>query len=96
VVRTALNANISRCRRREVPMPDPGMVADLPAISAASDHPVDPRIMTALIRLPARQRQVVAVRLILDLDTHRTAEMPGITPPQDAGLWPPGCCSIRR
>jgi RNA polymerase sigma factor (sigma-70 family) len=83
VVRTALNANISRWRRRrrEVSMPDPGVVADLlPTISGASASPVDPRIMAALMRLPARQRQVVALRLILDLDTNRTAEMLGITP----------------
>ena len=82
VVRTALNANISRWRRRgrEVPVPDPGMVTDLPAISAASAGSVDPRIMAALRRLPARQRQVVALRLILDLDTNGTAEMLGITP----------------
>jgi RNA polymerase sigma factor (sigma-70 family) len=82
VVRTALNANISRWRRRrrEVSMPDPGMVADLPTIGAASSSAVDPRIMAALMRLPARQRQVVALRLILDLDTNRTAEMLGITP----------------
>jgi DNA-directed RNA polymerase specialized sigma24 family protein len=82
VVRTALNANISRWRRRrrEVSMRDPGVAADLPTISAASASPVDPRIMAALMRLPARQRQVVALRLILDLDTNRTAEMLGITP----------------
>jgi RNA polymerase sigma factor (sigma-70 family) len=82
VVRTALNANISRWRRRrrEVSMPDPGMVGDLPTVSAASASPVDPRIMAALMRLPVRQRQVVALRLILDLDTNRTAEMLGITP----------------
>jgi RNA polymerase sigma factor (sigma-70 family) len=82
VVRTALNANISRWRRRrrEVSMPDPGMVADVPTVSAASASPVDPRIMAALMRLPARQREVVALRLILDLDTNRTAEMLGITP----------------
>ncbi len=82
VVRTALNANVSRWRRRrrEVSVPDPGMVADLPTGSAASACPVDPRIMAALMRLPARQRQVVAVRLILDLDTNGTAEMLGITP----------------
>ena len=81
VVRTALNANVSRWRRRrEVSVPDPGMVADLPTGSAASAGPVDPRIMAALMRLPARQRQVVAVRLILDLDTNGTAEMLGITP----------------
>ena len=82
VVRTALNANISRWRRRrrEVPVPDPGMVTDRPAIGAASADPVDPRIMAALRRLPARQRQVIALRLILDLDTNGTAEMLGITP----------------
>jgi RNA polymerase sigma-70 factor (sigma-E family) len=82
VVRTALNANISRWRRRrrEVSVPDPGMVADLPMVSGTSDSPVDPRIMAALIRLPARQRQVVALRLFLDLDTGRTAEVLGIAP----------------
>jgi RNA polymerase sigma factor (sigma-70 family) len=82
VVRTALNAHISRWRRRgrEVPVPDPGMVTDRPAISAAPAGSVDPRIMAALRRLPARQRQVVALRLILDLDTNGTAEMLGITP----------------
>ena len=82
VVRTALNAGISRWRRRrrEVPVPDPAMVTDLPAASGASVSPVDPRIMAALVRLPARQRQVVALRLILDLDTARTAEVLGIAP----------------
>lgn len=82
VVRTALNANISwwRRRRREIAMPDPGVVADLPAAEWASGSPVDPRIMAALIRLPPRQRQVVALRLVMDLDTSRTAELLGITP----------------
>ena len=82
VVRTALNANISRWRRRrrEVPVPDPGMVADRPADHTGADRPVDPTIMAALMRLPARQRQVVALRLLLDLDTSQTAEVLGITP----------------
>jgi DNA-directed RNA polymerase specialized sigma24 family protein len=81
VVRTALNANISRWRRRhrEVPVPDPGLVAD-PAADGADGRCVDPRIMAALMRLPARQRQVVALRLFLDLDTGRTAEALGIAP----------------
>jgi RNA polymerase sigma factor (sigma-70 family) len=81
VVRTALNANISRWRRRrrEVPVPDPGLVADLPADGGA-DSSVDPRIMAALMRLPARQRQVVALRLFLGLDTDHTAVMLGIAP----------------
>ncbi len=34
--------------------------------------------MAALARLPARQRQVIALRLFLDLDTERTAEVLGI------------------
>jgi len=82
VVRTALNAGISRWRhrRREVPVPDPARVTELPAASGASASLVDPQIMAALMRLPARQRQVIALRLILDLDTKRTAEVLGIAP----------------
>ena len=82
VVRTALNANISRWRRcrREVPVPDPGRIADPAAVQDAAAGLVDPRIMAALLRLPARQRQVVALRLFLDLDTGRTAEVLGIAP----------------
>jgi len=49
-------------------------------VSGAADSPVDSRIMAALIRLPARQRQVIALRLFLDLDTGRTAEVLGIAP----------------
>ena len=82
VVRTALNANISRWRRRrnEVSIPDPGTVADPPMAGGAGGGTIDPRIMAALMRLPGRQRQVVALRLILDLDTGRTAEVLGIAP----------------
>lgn len=82
VVRTALNTNISwwRRRRREVAMADPGVVIDVPAAEGASGSPIDPRIMAALMRLPPRQRQVVALRLVLDLDTSHTAEVLGISP----------------
>jgi len=82
VVRTALNVNVSRWRRRrrEVAVPDLGAVADLSTAHEAADSPVDPTIMAALLRLPARQRQVVALRLFLDLDTGRTAEVLGIAP----------------
>jgi RNA polymerase sigma-70 factor (ECF subfamily) len=82
VVRTALNMNISRWRRRrrEVTVPDLGTVADLSTAHEAADSPVDPKIMAALLRLPARQRQVVALRLFLDLDTGRTAEVLGVAP----------------
>jgi RNA polymerase sigma factor (sigma-70 family) len=82
VVRTALNENISRWRRRrrEVAVGDPGRFADLPSAAGANGSAVDPRIMAALLRLPARQRQVVALRVFLDLDTDRTAEVLGIAP----------------
>lgn len=61
-------------------MPDPGLVADPKAAAEAVGGSVDPRIMAALLRLPARQRQVVALRLFLDLDTGRTAQVLGIAP----------------
>lgn len=82
VVRTALNVNISwwRRRRREVPVPDPGLVADGSAADGGAGGSVDPPIMAALMRLPLRQRQVVALRLFLDLDTDHTAAMLGIAP----------------
>jgi RNA polymerase sigma factor (sigma-70 family) len=82
VVRTALNANISwwRRHRREVPVPDPGLVADPAAAEATAGSLIDPAIMAALTRLPSRQRQVIALRVFLDLGTGRTAEVLGISP----------------
>jgi RNA polymerase sigma factor (sigma-70 family) len=81
VVRTALNVNISRWRRRrrEISVADPAGGLD-PRVAEDTESPVDPRIMAALMRLPARQRQVVALRLFLDLDTARTAEVLSIAP----------------
>ena len=77
VVRTALNAGVSRWRRRrrEVVVADPTQVLDRPMETRGS---VDPTIMAALMRLPARQRQVVGLRLVMDLDTAGTAEVLGI------------------
>ncbi len=51
-----------------------------PQSAEDTGSPVDPTIMAALMRLPARQRQVVALRLFLDLDTARTAEVLNIAP----------------
>ena len=92
VVRTALNANISwwRRRRREVSVPDPGSVADQAAAQGIADSSVDPEIMAALMRLPARQRQVVALRLFLDLDTAGTAAVLGVSASTRRRIFRPG------
>lgn len=84
VVRTALNTRVSWWRRyrREVPLPDTGHEdAVQPAAGGgALDGSVDPELMAVLLRLPARQRQVIALRLFLDLDTAQTARTLGIAP----------------
>jgi hypothetical protein len=80
VVRTALNANISlwRRRQREISLPDLGMVADGFVAHHPADTALDSGVLAVLLRLPTRQRQVIALRLLLDLDTTRTAELLGI------------------
>jgi RNA polymerase sigma-70 factor (sigma-E family) len=77
VVRTAVNTRVSwwRRRRREVPLAGHDL--------AAADHPggsVETSVMAALGRLPARQREVITLRLLLDLDTETTALVLGIAP----------------
>jgi RNA polymerase sigma-70 factor (ECF subfamily) len=81
VIRTALNLSVSswRSRRREVAV---GELAEprggWPPISGSQD--TDSGIMTILAGLPLRQRQVVALRVFLDLDTAATAQALGIAP----------------
>jgi RNA polymerase sigma-70 factor (ECF subfamily) len=75
VVRTALNAGVSwwRRRRREVPLEahDAAVVAD-------AGEGLNAVLLAALRRLPGRQREVVALRVFLDLDTETTAQVLGI------------------
>jgi RNA polymerase sigma-70 factor (sigma-E family) len=74
VLRTAVNADISwwRRRRRELAVPD---VPD-----SSIDQPGDPTDLVAAIRaLPPRQREVVVLRYLLDLDTAATATSLGIS-----------------
>ena len=77
VVRTALNLSVSSWRRhrRELPLTGHDAPADGPASSL-----VDTELTAVLQRLPVRQRQVVALRIFLDLDTAQTAEVLGIAP----------------
>jgi RNA polymerase sigma-70 factor (sigma-E family) len=75
IVRTALNARISWWRRirRETPLDSQHLR------EATSPHPgLDSSLVAALRRLPARQRQVIALRLLLDLDIATTAQILGI------------------
>jgi RNA polymerase sigma-70 factor (ECF subfamily) len=80
VVRTALNAHVSwwRRRRREV------SAADHPSLLSLASPPdaamPDRRLMAALRSLPPRQRQVVALRIFLDLDSETTGRTLGIAP----------------
>jgi RNA polymerase sigma-70 factor (ECF subfamily) len=60
--------------------------AELHVRGTAGDLAPDSRLdfdgpaMSALRALPRRQREVIALRIILDLDTHATAEALGISP----------------
>ncbi|MGO9504232.1 MAG: SigE family RNA polymerase sigma factor [Streptosporangiaceae bacterium] len=74
VVCTALNTGASWWRRRNRELPLAGH--DLPA--APPGGGVDAALLTALWRLPARQREVIALRIFLDLDTGTIARQLGI------------------
>jgi RNA polymerase sigma factor (sigma-70 family) len=75
VVRTALNTGASwwRRRRRELPLADHDLTAP-----GDIDGGLDVRLLTAIWRLPPRQREVIALRIFLDLDTAAIAVQLGI------------------
>jgi len=75
VVRTALNTGASwrRRRRRELPLADHDLTA--PGDPGGG---LDATLLTAIWRLPARQREVIALRIFLDLDTATIAGQLGI------------------
>jgi RNA polymerase sigma factor (sigma-70 family) len=83
VVRTALNAGASwwRRRNRELPMADHDLTA---SARPAGDHDgnpdggLDSALLTAIRRLPQRQREVIALRIFLDLDTATMSRELGI------------------
>ena len=77
VVRTALNTGASWWRRRSRELPLAGYDT-----AGTGDHGdgLDAGLQTALSRLPARQREVIALRVFLDLDIETTASQLGIAP----------------
>jgi DNA-directed RNA polymerase specialized sigma24 family protein len=78
IVRTALNTRISwwRRRRREVAWPEGTEVVG----REVGGTGLDPALLAVLRRLPQRQREVIAYRVFLDLDTQATAKVLGIAP----------------
>lgn len=76
VIRCAINARVSwwRRHRREVALGSQDTMA-----AAGQDLALDRSLVAALRRLPVRQREVIALRLLLDLDTGTTAEMLGMS-----------------
>jgi DNA-directed RNA polymerase specialized sigma24 family protein len=54
--------------------PDPGTAGPV------TGSGLDPTLLAALRRLPERQREVIAFRVFLDLDTRTTARVLGIAP----------------
>jgi DNA-directed RNA polymerase specialized sigma24 family protein len=75
VVRAALNAGASWWRRlsRELPLADHDLTAP-----GGPGGGLDASLLTALWRLPSRQREVIALRIFLDLDTDTIARQLGI------------------
>jgi RNA polymerase sigma-70 factor (sigma-E family) len=75
VVRTALNTGASwwRRRRRELPLADHDLTAP-----GGPDGGLDATLLTAIWRLPVRQREVIALRIFLDLDNATIARQLGI------------------
>jgi RNA polymerase sigma factor (sigma-70 family) len=77
VLRTALNLRVSwwRRRRHEMTLSAPDTVSE-PSFGAG----IDPRLLAAVNRLQGRQREVIVLRALLDLDTETTARVLGIAP----------------
>jgi RNA polymerase sigma factor (sigma-70 family) len=77
VVRAALNAGASWWHRRSQ---ETTLAShDIVAADSQGSTP-DTALLTALRRLPARQREVIALRVFLDLDVETTARQLGIAP----------------
>lgn len=80
IVRTALNAHVSTWRRRRRELRWMQLASDdrdAPDVDATL---VDGELLSAILRLPQRQRQVLALRVFLDLDIAMTAELLHVAP----------------
>ena len=80
LVRCSIDAGRSRARRREVTVADASMSGRLSSVDDESG-PLGDRdeLRAALARLGARQRQVIVLRFVEDLDVATTASLMGIS-----------------
>jgi len=77
VVRTALNTGASWWRRRRMELPLAGYEWEA---GEEERNGLDGAVLAALRRLPARQREVILLRVFLDLDVETTARVLDIAP----------------
>jgi RNA polymerase sigma-70 factor (ECF subfamily) len=93
IIRTALNAHVSWWRRhgREEPLAGYDETAATPQHLAP-----DSSLLAALRRLPLRQRQVIALRVLLDLDTATTAQILSMPSGTVASHLHRGLAALRR
>jgi RNA polymerase sigma factor (sigma-70 family) len=77
IVRTALNAGASWWYRRRK---ETALTGHDIAVADSQGTGLDTAVLTALRRLPARQREVIVLRVFLDLDIDTTARQLGIAP----------------
>jgi RNA polymerase sigma-70 factor (sigma-E family) len=77
VVRTALNAGASWWHRRAK---ETALTSDDVAAPDSTGTGMDAAVLTALRGLPDRQREVIVLRVFLDLDIDTTARQLGIAP----------------
>ena len=77
IVRTALNTGMSwwHSRSKETALNGHDIAA-----ADSQGTALDTAVLTALRRLPARQREVIVLRVFLDLDIDTTARQLGIAP----------------
>lgn len=76
VTRTALNYQRSRLRRRR----HERRIASGHELGYLPEDPIDSALVEAILAMPERQRQVIGLRILLDLDTAATAEVLDVAP----------------
>jgi RNA polymerase sigma factor (sigma-70 family) len=77
VVRTALNAGASWWHRRRK---ETALASHDIAVADSRGTGLDTAVLSALRRLPARQLEVIVLRVFLDLDIDTTARQLGVAP----------------